>query len=390
MDVEYSYPHTFESDSQIKQPTVLLIEDSEETSAALDILLKSLQFQTQVVSDVKSAIQILTKKVPDIILCDLQLPNHSGMDLFNETRKHSAWSEVPFVFITGSTNVDAKSSSLRLGADDFLKKPIDPSELKATLEGKLKLSQYRKDQEKVRFDNFKKRIIHTLSHEFRTPLVSITTGTELLIDEYKILNDDQVITLLKSILKGGQRLERLVEDFMIMQQIDVGYAEKSFEQYKCKVSVVEICDLLHMKVKDYIKTQYSNPDFQLRIDPRIEFKMLEVYADQVIDALFRFIDNGLKFSAPQSKVHISIAEKEGFCFIEVRDWGSGFAEGSQVALKCVQPFEQINRDVYEQQGCGLGLSIASYFLSLHRADVRIIRPENQTGTVVEIRLPFSS
>ena len=389
MDIEsQNYNNSLFSQAS-ERASVLLIEDSVETANALSELLKNLGYGVDHVSDVKSAITYLTHKIPDVILCDLQLPSKSGEELFLETRKHNLWNEIPFVFITGSNDSSIKSKAIKIGADDLLRKPIDPSELKATLDGKLNNFRFRKEQERVRFDNFKKRIIHTLSHEFRTPLVAITTGTELLIDEYRILQDNQVITLLRSILKGGQRLERLVEDFMVMQQIDIGYAEKSFDQFKCKVPVSELFDLLNIKVSDYIKTQYANPDFQIEIDKSVEHKMLDIYVDQIIDALFRFIDNGLKFSAPNSKVHVNVSLVKKTCLVEIRDWGSGFMGNTNARLKSIQPFEQINRELYEQQGCGLGLSIASYFLSLHQAEVRILKPTDSTGTIIEVKIPLA-
>lgn len=368
---------------------VLVVEDSTETAQAISILLNNCGYETAIAHDVKSAISFLKNIIPDLILSDLNFPQKSGADLFSETRKHSAWSEIPFLFMSGDGQIDVKQQNLRLGADNFLVKPIDPVELKATIEGKLLQARNRKQLEHTRFENFRKRIIHTLSHEFRTPLVSITTGTELLLDEYKSLQDEQVQTLLKSILKGGQRLERLVEDFMVMQQIDIGYAAKSFEQFKCIVSISEIFDLLNIKLSDYIKLQYQNAEVEFTIDPDVELKVAEVYPEQLVDALFRFVDNSLKFSSPKAKASIKAYSEDDICKIIIRDWGSGFDNAVFTPARCKLPFEQFNRDIYEQQGCGLGLSIASYFLSLHSIEVSISKPEDSIGTIVEISIPFA-
>lgn len=376
------------SNSNNSKGLVLVIEDSLETGNAIAELLHSYGYESEVVGNVTAAINFLTQKTPDLILSDINLPEHSGSELFNETRRNSIWSEIPFIFISGVAGADLKHNSLSAGADDFLHKPIVPVELKASIEGRLKQYKSRKHNEKSRFENFRKRIIHTLSHEFRTPLVSITTGTELLLDEYKGLNDDQVETLLRSILKGGQRLERLVEDFMIMQQIDIGYAAKSFDQFKCKLSVSELVDLLNIKLRDYVKMQYPNAQLEIAIEPAAELKTMQLYPDQVIDSLFRFIDNGLKFSAPRSKVTVNISSDDNYCVFNIRDWGSGIDDTTSARLKCVKPFEQLNRDIYEQQGCGLGLSIASYFMSLHSAELTIAKAEDGKGTNVHIKMPL--
>jgi len=277
MDLENSQNNMYSFEVSDNRSLVLVVEDSIETGEAISHNLDCIGFNVKLVSSVKAAIEFLTRHSPDIILSDYNLPFKSGLDLFKETRKHPSWSEIPFLFISGDKDEAARDQSLKLGADDFLSKPIVPAELQAIIEGKLIKAKLRQEQEKSRFERFRKRIIHTLSHEFRTPLVSITTGTELLIDEYTALQDEQVKTLLQSILKGGQRLERLVDDFMVMQQIDVGYAEKSYRQFKGIISIRELVEFLEEKFSTDLLLQYPNAEITFNLSESVGSKSLEVF-----------------------------------------------------------------------------------------------------------------
>ena len=366
--------------------SILLVEDLPETARAISELLESAGFSAQSVASVKDALNILKNDPPDLIISDLNLPLHSGLDLFHETRSHHNWREIPFVFISGESSEEIRQLGLSLGADSFITKPFQPNDLKAVVEGKLLQSKSRQERERNRFETLKRRIIHTLSHEFRTPLVSITTGTELLLEEYSSLKEEQVQTLLKSILKGGQRLERLVEDFMAMQQIDVGYAARSYDQYKAILPVSEVVDLLQNKTAGLCNGQHLGSTVNFDIDPGVLPLRMEVFPDQFVNAMLRLIDNGLKFSHQEKEVLVKVSKVDQDLVFIIRDWGKGLQNSSLNSEILGQAFEQIDRELNEQQGCGLGLSIASYLLSLHGAECLISAPENDSGTEITIRL----
>jgi hypothetical protein len=67
---------------------------------------------------------------------------------------------------------------------------------------------------KQEFDAYRKRVVHTLSHEFRTPLSAINVGIELLMEHRESLDSDRATNVLEAVRRGGQRLERLVRELM--------------------------------------------------------------------------------------------------------------------------------------------------------------------------------
>jgi len=118
---------------------------------------------------------------------------------------------------------------------------------------------HREDASLVEKENdirkFQRRMIETLSHEFRTPLVSINVGSELLLEQQ--LPDEQAKSVLRSIARGGARLQRLVEDFLLVQQIESGSLQavarlKSDCDLKQIISeILEKFDSLYDQGKEY-------------------------------------------------------------------------------------------------------------------------------------------
>ena len=368
---------------------VLIVDDNKAFADSLSALLSLHDLETRIVPGVSAAIQLMQEesKPPDLILSDMYMPGKSGIDLFRELRSQSSWSEIPFILLSADYKEEDIREGIRLGADNFLRKPIEMEELRAIIQGKISRIEQRKEIERARIEGFKKKIIHTLSHEFRTPLVSITTGTELLIEEEENLSRHQVKNLLKSILRGGQRLERLVEDFMLLQQIDGGDASSTYSEFKSPTSISELVERIEGAVKEKFADIY--PSHCLRIDLPHELRKIKIqmFLPQLTDAFCRLIDNAYKFSPKKLECELGIRMIGSSINFSFRDWGSGLPPGFCPKEEAITHFTQIKRDVYEQQGCGVGLSIASYFITLHGGSISLVTPENENGLEVRVVLP---
>jgi two-component system response regulator AtoC len=111
-------------------PHALVLEDDPNFQAALAELVEREGFSISVASTLGEARELVAKKAPDVALVDLQLPDGNGMDLFRDGERPAS-TEV--VLITGHASVDTAVDALRMGASDYLTKPLDVARLKAVL-----------------------------------------------------------------------------------------------------------------------------------------------------------------------------------------------------------------------------------------------------------------
>jgi len=112
-------------------PHILIVDDDENTRSALVEIVSSQGFTTSVAGDLREACIQIGWQMPDVVLADLKLPDGSGMDLFKELENAG---EVEFIVMTGHASVETAVDALRLGASDYLVKPVNMQRLKAILD----------------------------------------------------------------------------------------------------------------------------------------------------------------------------------------------------------------------------------------------------------------
>jgi DNA-binding NtrC family response regulator len=112
-------------------PHVLIVDDEPNTRAALAEIVAAEGFTTAVAGDLREARIQIVRQAPDAVLTDLKLPDGSGMDLFQDLDPKLA---VEVILITGHASVESAVAALRLGAADYLVKPINIQRLKAILD----------------------------------------------------------------------------------------------------------------------------------------------------------------------------------------------------------------------------------------------------------------
>jgi len=121
------------------QPVVLCIEDEPDLRRDIADELSEAGYEVVEAQDGLQALDLLETSSPDLILCDISMPGLNGYDVLNAVRKaekHHA--ETPFVFLSALGDPRAVIEGKRLGADDYLVKPIDFDLLLATVEARLR------------------------------------------------------------------------------------------------------------------------------------------------------------------------------------------------------------------------------------------------------------
>jgi len=121
------------------KPLALVIDDEPDICELLSLTLQRMDIDTAVAGDVKSAKAQLSGKRFDICLTDMRLPDGDGLELVEWMQEHS--SGVPVAVITAHGNVETAVQALKLGAFDFISKPVDLQNLRNIVKNALKLDQ---------------------------------------------------------------------------------------------------------------------------------------------------------------------------------------------------------------------------------------------------------
>jgi DNA-binding NarL/FixJ family response regulator len=117
---------------------VLFIEDDSETAALIAEDLEERGYTVTVAVDGHSGLSAILKASPDIVLCDINMPGMTGFEVMEcLTALASKFEAVPFVFLTARTDRESELKGRRLGADDYVTKPVDLDILAAIIETRL-------------------------------------------------------------------------------------------------------------------------------------------------------------------------------------------------------------------------------------------------------------
>ncbi|OUC13245.1 MAG: hypothetical protein B0A82_18315 [Alkalinema sp. CACIAM 70d] len=117
--------------------TILVIEDDKNVRECLIDLLEVEGFQTIAACDGPTGLQLAQQQQPDMVLCDVHMPEVDGFTVLHQMRQNPDTSALPFIFLTARTTKADLRRGMELGADDYLFKPFTPEELFAAISARL-------------------------------------------------------------------------------------------------------------------------------------------------------------------------------------------------------------------------------------------------------------
>ncbi len=118
------------------RPTVLVVDDDAATRQGLTVLLDSWGYQAMEAEDVKAALAACDRELPQAIVTDLMMPGMTGLEFVAALGERVQQAAV--VFVTGQAAIDTAVQAIKLGAYDYLSKPLEPQRLREVLEKALK------------------------------------------------------------------------------------------------------------------------------------------------------------------------------------------------------------------------------------------------------------
>jgi PAS domain S-box-containing protein len=137
--------------------TILLIEDDHDLRETTLDYLKDENFNTLSAENGAQGIQLAIQHIPDVILCDINMPGLSGYEVYNMLHQVTTTSIIPFIFLSAKSSRDEILTGLHLGVDDYITKPFDFQELVEVIRKRVDRRNKIVDQEdekfKVLFEN---------------------------------------------------------------------------------------------------------------------------------------------------------------------------------------------------------------------------------------------
>ena len=126
---------------------ILVIEDEPEMRRNLATILKLERYQPLTAENGRMGLQLASKERPDLILCDVMMPELDGYGVLQALRQDPALALIPFIFLTAKGEKQDLRSGMNLGADDYLTKPVAKADLLQAIAARLRRSEQQAQRE---------------------------------------------------------------------------------------------------------------------------------------------------------------------------------------------------------------------------------------------------
>jgi two-component system sensor histidine kinase/response regulator len=325
-------------------------------------------------------VQLARQQLPDLIVCDIMMPELDGYGVLEELRQDFATATIPFIFLTAKADRLDLRQGMSLGADDYLVKPFTREEVLTAVSTRLNKQAVLNKKVQHKFDDLRANIALALPHELRTPLTGILGASELLLEEAPSLPMSDIQDLARNINFAGKRLQDLIMNFLLYADLAMAIRDPEFADAIKDSSPCYVDSVVSEVAVD--QAQRAHRAVDLRMDLQHGAVWLgTVYLAKLIKEI---VNNAFKFSQPGQTVRVIGRPQSPRYNLTVEDGGRGMTPEQ---IDSIGAYLQFERRRHEQQGQGLGLIIAKWIAELHGGEL-VVESEYGAGCTIRVSLPL--
>jgi two-component system, sensor histidine kinase and response regulator len=357
---------------------ILVIEDEDLIRESLEDLLLVEGFEVITAENGEKGVNLASQRHPDLILCDVMMPILNGYEVLEQLRQDKTLSTVPFLFLTSMIDRRSTRRGMALGADDYLEKPCTKDELLEVIAVRLGKQKAIEQRFEEKMEALRTSITLSLPHEFQTPLSGIMGLSELMMLQSEELLPSEVYEYADGVHQSANRLYRLIQNYLLYSRLIVMRSQgttRFTSTYPCNSQMI-IRTISDRKAKSCDRLDDLELDLA-EIDLAFSSEDLTKITEELID-------NAFKYSPTGSKVVLSSQVIDSRWIFNIHDSGRGLSDQQ---ISDIGAFMQFDRQFYEQQGMGLGLSLAKILVEFYGGDIDIQSQEN-SGTNICISIPL--
>lgn len=361
---------------------ILIVEDEEDFQRLVEDQLKIAGYEVQSAPHGADALKTLGSFVPDVIVADVAMPVMDGFEFCKRVREHSEWVDIPFIFLSAHGDKLQMRAGMDVGADEYLTKPIDLDDLLFAIRSRLERVREVRRKYDSEIDAIKDDLFVYLPHELRTPLNAIKGFTELLLKDPLELPSERKKELLFRVQNGYNRLERILENILLLQELQSINARPEKLGETAKLAILDWKTLVSDIIKQY-RPIADRKEVTLSTELRGGHYRFAVRHKFFRALIVELLDNAIKFTSAGGSVQVYVVgTKEG---LEIRVCDSGPGIPPETRARIFTAFYQHDRKTIEQQGLGLGLALVKKTVDLYKGSI-VVGEWKDGGSEIRITL----
>jgi CRP-like cAMP-binding protein/AmiR/NasT family two-component response regulator len=268
--------------------TILVIEDNQEMAENISAILRLAKYSVLTATNGKTGVEVAQQRHPDLVLCDIMMPELDGYGVLHVLSKDPGTSNIPFIFLTAKADKADFRTGMNLGADDYMTKPFDGFDLLKVVEMRLKKnalmkSMYSNDLDGVNlFFNHAKEL-KEFQHLSEKRHVRTCHKKEFLFMEGQMLNDIYFINkgkvkTYKSNEEGKELITGIHAQGDFLGFVSILEDAPSHEN----ATVLEETEIAIIPKQDFLALLYSSKD--------VAHKFIKLLSNNLAEAEKRLLD----------------------------------------------------------------------------------------------------
>ncbi len=299
---------------------VLVVDDQEPNRLLLTEILALSGHQTEVAASGPEALAKVVAWEPDLILLDVHMPGMDGFEVCRRLRGDSNTASLPIILVTSLDHREHRLKGIAAGANDYLTKPIDRTDLVLRVRNALHMrrlhqavaEQYRALQ---LLEQQRDSLVHMIAHDLRSPLTGITAYLELVEEQLATMGHTQVIADLREARDNARMLSEMVSDMLDVSRFEDG-------AMPLKPASVDLREVVRKAI-----TGIRWASGEVEIDfPAPPHPVLSLADDRVTERVVaNLVGNAAKYTPKGERVRIELSQSDSGPLVRIIDRGPGIS-----------------------------------------------------------------
>ncbi len=368
--------------AMLNQLRILIVDDNEVDRIAVRRFLRTSEMAIEITeaADYEDAKEQMSNNLFDCMFIDYLLPDGDGLTLVREIRQQGL--KIPLIVLTGHGDEGIAVDMMKAGASDYLSKfRLSASRLNQAMRNALRIYEAEQEvaiakQEKEQLARQKEDFVSRMTHDLRTPLVSVNHILELFQEGLYGEITPEMSRVIHVIIRSNQNLLEMVNNLLEVYCYENGEKILNFTKLKIIDILEEVCQQLTPLAREKgleLSLNAENAGEIFLTGDRLELRRV----------FTNLIGNAIKFTQKGDvKIHlIPATEEDTFVTIVVEDTGIGIS-----AEELPWIFERLYSSSPDSSNNGLGLYLSRRIIDAHGGTISVTS-ELERGSSFSVRLP---
>jgi len=350
---------------------ILIVDDNDANRELARATLEDEGHEATVAIGGAEALSAFEKETIDCVLLDVRMPTMDGFEVCERIRALPEGRDVPIIFLTALRDVETFDRALRAGGDDFLTKPVRPTELVVRVSSALQLRRLRAElhdhyellkkqrDDLMRVQLQKERLTAFIVHDLKSPVHAMDLLAQVLLEEGG--GSDQSKAWLTQIRASARQLDRMIRNLLDLSRGDEGAVTPTWTGVALKPLVAEVFGELDVVAKLSSVEQRAS----------LEIDTVHADADLLHRALANLVENAIRHAPKKTEVVVTARECDGLTEIRIADQGPGVPP--ELRSLIFDPFVSSEGETSpsSRRGHGLGLAFCRLVAQAHGGSISL-------------------